>query len=200
MAMKYSEFKPSQFDNHIYIEDREDWLVAPVMMTRDTAAPVALSNWSVIQRELGEESEETYEVHRFNHWAIGWLEIILVHPDLEDKLNEIEGALADYPVLNEDDLSEKETEAQTEAWDNCICSDVGRELRFYAHPIEFDNEDTDAEDYWGELADDTQWEFFSKAMVELNAYWVHTNEGAGVSVDIDDLADTIYELILDAVQ
>ena len=32
----YSEFRPSAFDSHIELEDRENWIVLPLAQTRDS--------------------------------------------------------------------------------------------------------------------------------------------------------------------
>jgi hypothetical protein len=120
----YSSFRPTGFDSHIEInrddeESREDWLVVPVSHNRDSEC-FAESNFAVALEMLGGESE-TVEVHRFSHWGPGWFELILVKPDTlaEAIAYEIEGKLADYPLLDEDDCSEREHIAAQETWENC---------------------------------------------------------------------------------
>ena len=115
--MFYKDFAPTQFDPAGKgLPDRQDWLVLPLSITRDTEDPLTLSNWEVALRELGGESE-TVEVHRFGHWGPGWFEIILVHPDRETEVEEIEGSLENYPILDEDHFSEKEWEVMSDLWD-----------------------------------------------------------------------------------
>ena len=122
MAITYSEYQPTGFDpKGLGLEDRRNWLVAPVGLTRESDI-LSESNFASALRTLGGESE-TVEVHRFRHWAVGWFEIILVHPDREDEINEMEGALLDYPVLDESDWSEREYEAIQDYWDNMDLSD-----------------------------------------------------------------------------
>jgi hypothetical protein len=65
---------------------------------------------------LGGESE-TVEVHRFGHWGPGWFEIILVHPDRETEIDELEGSLENYPVLDDEDYSRREYDDCCEYWD-----------------------------------------------------------------------------------
>jgi hypothetical protein len=57
-----------------------------------------------------------------NHWAVGWVEGLLVHKDAPEELlreaDEIVCALADYPVLDEGHFSEMEHEEVCRTWEN----------------------------------------------------------------------------------
>lgn len=56
----------------------------------------------------------------FNHWAVGWLEFILVHeqsPKLQ-QAQEIYDALSNYSILDEEALGEMELNDAEEAWSN----------------------------------------------------------------------------------
>lgn len=116
---RYGDFSPTQFDHHIELDEREDWLVLPVSQTRDSGC-LAQSNFYAALGIMGGESENV-EVHRFGHWGPGWFEIIIFNPadpELLRKAEDIERSLEDYPVLNEDDLSAREWEDMLESWDN----------------------------------------------------------------------------------
>lgn len=79
------------------------------------------SNFRSALEALGGESE-TVHVVREGHWAVGWIEWIAIHESDEKALAiqyEIEGSLADYPVLDELDWSEEEAEEASEVWRNC---------------------------------------------------------------------------------
>jgi len=78
----YCKFRPTQLDSHIPLEDREDWLVAPLIVTRDTEDKRVLNNWDRTRGKLKilDPKGEAHEVHRFRHWGPGWYEIILVKP------------------------------------------------------------------------------------------------------------------------
>jgi hypothetical protein len=68
---------------------------------------------------LGGESE-TVIVVRESHWAVGWVEWIAVHASDTRALEECDRLLArleNYPVLDEDDFSEREWNAAAEYWD-----------------------------------------------------------------------------------
>jgi hypothetical protein len=78
------------------------------------------SNFEIGLKMLGGESE-TVRVERYGHWAVGWIEEIYVKPNsaAHEIAKEIESKLADYPVLNESDFSEKEINEANEVWKNC---------------------------------------------------------------------------------
>lgn len=116
--IRYSEFRPTQFDPHFTLEDREDWFVAPWSQTRDSG-PYDQSNFHSCLKALGGESE-TVEVHRFGHWGPGWFEIIIVHPDHVKTLEELEAAFSNYPVVDDEDLSRREYENAMEYLEQCI--------------------------------------------------------------------------------
>lgn len=110
----YGEFRPSPFDTRgIGLSDRQDWLVAPVGQNRDSEA-LPRSNFFTAVKLFEEKDEEgdDFEVHRFGHWGPGWFELILVRPGSEcaKVAEEIEAALADYPVLDDEYFSQLEWE------------------------------------------------------------------------------------------
>ena len=129
----YCEFAPTPFDRAgAFLDDRQDWLVLPVGRTRDTADPLTLSNFEVAERELDEIDPDgnDHELHSFNHWGPGWFEILIVRPDTPCHARAIEmaDALADYPVLDESDYSQREYDMICETWDNMSTSDRIDEL------------------------------------------------------------------------
>lgn len=114
----YKEFAPTQFDiKGLSLKDKQNWLVAPVGQNRDSEI-FELSNFRVAKRQFEEidADEESHEVHRFGHWACGWFEIILINPDSQcaEIAERMEAALADYPVLDDEDFSELEYEMEYE--------------------------------------------------------------------------------------
>jgi len=103
-------------ETYYILDDRQDWLVLPVSQTRDSGE-LDQSNFAQALELLGGESE-TVEVHRFGHWGSGWFEIIIVRPysKAHPLALIIEERLADYPVLNEEDYSQREFDAASEFW------------------------------------------------------------------------------------
>lgn len=77
------------------------------------------SNWDAILSALGGESE-TVIVTRASHWAIGWMELLLVHETDSKALemsDELIRRIEDYPILNEEDYFTREAEAKNAMWE-----------------------------------------------------------------------------------
>jgi len=153
---RYSDYQPTGFDpKGIVLSDQQDWLVLPCGRNRDSM-PLDESNFAVALKELGDESD-TVEVHRFGHWACGWFEIIIVKPDTSEAetANEIENSLADYPVLDDCDYSEREDQYATEVWNNCfdlvgkveLCQKYSISIFAARHSYAPDNDNGSMRDY-----------------------------------------------------
>lgn len=69
-----------------------------------------------------DESVPVYD-WRASHWAVGWVEYLMVRPDAPEAVRAeaqaIADALADYPVLDEDDWSELEYAEAAAYWASC---------------------------------------------------------------------------------
>ena len=80
-------------------------------------------------------------VVRENHWACGWIEWIGIHKDAASIIalaEEIESRLEDYPVVDEEDWSELETEEANKVWANCYnASERIAYIRKYRSQFEF---------------------------------------------------------------
>ncbi len=85
----------------------------PGSIHRDSS-DLELSNHAVIIRELQElDLEDSWDVMRFNHWAVGWVEEIAINienPDLVSLGANITERLDDYSSLDEDDYIERRWE------------------------------------------------------------------------------------------
>ena len=118
----YSDFRPSQFDAAgLGLPAKQSWRVIPCSQTRDSE-PLDRSNFKAALESLGGEGE-TVEIHRFGHWGPGWFEIIIVDPSDNTAMgtaDDIEACLADYPVLDEEALSELE-DAELHDWADQEC-------------------------------------------------------------------------------
>jgi hypothetical protein len=118
----YSKFQPTGFDpKGLGLEDQQDWLVVEVSHNRDSG-PLDKSNWESLVKSLDkiDPDGKDHEAHSFNHWGPGWFEIMLVRPGsaCETEAEEIEGALSDYPVLDEEDYSRRTHDEACEAWEH----------------------------------------------------------------------------------
>lgn len=132
--MKYSSFQPTGFDiKGLGLPEQQDWIVAG-FRHRDGDI-LEESNWEVTCKELPEG--DNVEIHRFGHWAVGWIELILVRPDTPESriAEEIEGALSDYPVLSDDDYSNRCWNAIHDEWENMslcdrieLCAEEGESI------------------------------------------------------------------------
>lgn len=105
---RYGEFKPTQFDKPLKVQqgDTANWLVFPHGDNRDASALVRCNFTSIktILEDIEEEGEN-WQVHRFNHWGPGWYEILIWNEDNEpihNKAIELIQSLNDHPVIDED--------------------------------------------------------------------------------------------------
>ena len=112
----YSEYSPTGFDaKGLALPDKQDWLVV-IGRNRDSDC-LANSNFDCALKSLGGESDDC-KIHSFNHWACGWLEIVIVRPDTACAriAEEIENSLSDYPVLDDEDYSQREWTMASDYW------------------------------------------------------------------------------------
>jgi hypothetical protein len=115
--VRFADWRPTAFDARgLGSDGQEDWRVLPVMRTRDSG-PRADSNFESAIRILDSAGAEYAEV-RLGHWGPGWVEIVVVRPDDIGlaTAGRIACELADYPILDEDDLSAREVDAVADAW------------------------------------------------------------------------------------
>lgn len=79
------------------------------------------SNFRSGLKIIGGETE-TVRVICDGHWAVGWIEYILIHESDADALamaDEILGAIEEYPVVVESDFCELEREEADDIWRYC---------------------------------------------------------------------------------
>lgn len=101
------------------------------------------SNFICGLEALGGESD-TVQVIREGHWAVGWVEWIAIHQDDTAALkiaDSIAEKLEDYPVVNEDHLSELEWDEAQTYWGQLsirerveLCQDAGVCIFAARHP------------------------------------------------------------------
>ena len=68
-----------------------------------------------------DEKTSRFAVHE-GHWAVGWVEWIAIHQDDTAAVKlaeEMEASLENYPVLDENDWSEREMEEANQVWKSC---------------------------------------------------------------------------------
>lgn len=178
----FSTSRPSQFDQTWATAstsevDRDDWIVAPCLITRDSP-PLEISNWETMQAILDDAGIE-YEIHRHAHWGPGWIEICIVEPtEVGIKtLESIIGTLANYPVLNEDDLAEREDEDAIASWSAYGQYDF---VRWLAN--EFDLHETTVD-------------FLHEADIPMVGYETHGDGAHFLYADAFETRDSVAKLI-----
>jgi len=121
----YKDHTPTVFDRHICGE-LDSFYIAPCSQSRDSSILEKVNFETMGGRVLAASQHDETEIHRFGHWACGWYEMLLIHPDDIPALivaAELSAALADYPSLNDEAYSMAEIEAAAEYWSRCRVSD-----------------------------------------------------------------------------
>lgn len=98
----------------------DGWGIGPVGHHRDSDV-LTESNWETVVAMFSEISEEgsaderwdvrgDWAICRFRHWAVGWVEELAIRLDgpCLQVAADIADALEDYPVLDDEDHSERE--------------------------------------------------------------------------------------------
>lgn len=98
----------------------EDWMKDWYMLvgrSRDSSV-LEQSNFDAALKLLGGESE-TVQIVRFNHWAVGWIEELMISPEDSKAVEialDIKDKLGEYPVLDDVDFSQREWNQAVEYW------------------------------------------------------------------------------------
>lgn len=89
---------------------------------------LAVSNYEVAQERLGEAALFDDGVsYRSDLWPGGTIYTLVIRADDAGAVREavsIIRALSDYPVLDDEDLSQRESDAMWKTWENCFRSDT----------------------------------------------------------------------------
>lgn len=132
--------------------------------TRDSDI-LSESNWAVACESLKAEAydggADRFDVRpvvyhwRAGHWACGWIEYLCVRADAPESAltaaGEIVCSLADYPVLSDDDFSEREWNAMCESWEHGSIRDRVEWLQYAGQCIFSARRDALPEDDTGAL-------------------------------------------------
>ena len=99
---------------------RKHYYLAPVSTSRD-ADILTRSNWEVVTDEILKVAKhEDTEIHRFDHWACGWYEQLLIHKSDTEALKVAEEwccFLSDYPVASDEHYSKLQWDEAAEYWE-----------------------------------------------------------------------------------
>lgn len=102
---QFAQARPS-----CYYGEHDGWYIVAAVH-RDSDA-LDRSNLQVLLADLGGESESVI-IERAGHWAVGWIDYLIVNPHAKDKLRIAIAAskrLEDYPVLDDEHFSALEYE------------------------------------------------------------------------------------------
>lgn len=111
------------------------------------------SNFEAALKALGGESD-TVKIIRDSHWACGWIEWLGIDESdaaALEKADDIADALADYPVLDENDYADRE---YRDFWANCkkavqdYCHEHGLEYSDALTERVAQNSDEITSEYW----------------------------------------------------
>ncbi len=103
----------SDQDSWLRDTSKSDWLIL-YTQHRDSDI-LTRSNWEVLVEDLGEGCETMSA----SHWAVGWVEYLLINPDDSEAVRRAEDwecVLADYPVCDDEHYSNMETKEADEFW------------------------------------------------------------------------------------
>lgn len=104
--------------NNYMGDDKSDHYVVYAKVVREGCI-LSESNYDKIKECLEAIDSEADLDFYVSHWAVGPIDYILVHEDNEPLLREadkIAKALADYPILDEEDFSKREWQWANENW------------------------------------------------------------------------------------
>ncbi len=100
--------------------DLSVWGFSPIAQNRDSDL-LEQSNFAKAVEVMRNKHPHSVQVERFGHWACGWIEQLMVKTSNKramQTLLELLESLEDYPVLDEEDLGNREAEQAYEAYDS----------------------------------------------------------------------------------
>lgn len=128
-------------DSNYMGEDYSEYYIA-VSHHRDSDL-IAESNFYSIKEYLEHYYPDQTEVVRLGHWAVGWVELLLIHESNVHACDEADQIIADlenkYPIYDEDDWSRRVYESAEEIWLNS--PEWEREELCKALDVEYDGTD-----------------------------------------------------------
>jgi hypothetical protein len=106
------------YSNYLGQIPEPEWLCV-LTRNRDSEC-LTESNWRCALERLGGEGDNV-QIDRFGHWACGWWEALSVKAGSPQQriAQEIKSSLSDYPVLDEEDWSNLESEEADRVWRDC---------------------------------------------------------------------------------
>jgi hypothetical protein len=164
----YGDWRNNERNN-----DEGNWFLSEYLGGSDySGGSVTRSNVAVFKEEHKDyEWEFWVEVHG----GYGTYQIVINLKNLpkDHPIYETLNKLENYPILDENDHSEKEMEAQDEAWDNWV-------RREFLDAIGYNDLSLEDQDL---LTEDVMYEIFRTCCDNTNTYWEEESDGFWIDVD-----------------
>lgn len=137
-------------ENYIGSTNFNGWYV--VLGRNRDSDTLSESNWEAALEMLGGESRSV-QIFRFGHWACGWIEYLCVRGPHYAQGLEIEKKLEGYPVLDDDDFSEREASEWQQGWEDWgyreFCRELVKQFELSDGVVNFlESADKSECDYW----------------------------------------------------
>lgn len=109
------------------------WQIVAIGSVHRDSDTVAQSNHTVLCELLEkiDPNQDHWGLLQCNHWAVGWIDHIIVdteHTELMQEIRECDNALADYPILSDDHHSQLEFDLHCDDSCGSDCSLCDSEL------------------------------------------------------------------------
>jgi len=189
-----------------YYGERPDWLIV-LTRCRDSEI-LSNSNFESALSALGGESEYV-GVERSSHWAVGWVEYLVIDPSQAELVKQAEGIqsqLEDYPIFDESDFLEREFNCYLESWDSWGRDEYKKDAvkALATHYVGRMSEvwtNDEILDAARELEDNVIDNIARETHSELN--WEYQGEGDGVTINIEGMVkhtdfDKLSDLAIEA--
>lgn len=162
-----------------------DWKVSPSgrYLIDDFLSGSDYSNSSLIQVSNVQVWEETFKDSEGKKWCkihggYGTFAIVIDTEQSAPEMNEFLDALACYPSIDDDRLSELEMEAQNEAWDNWGYKEFVKALeKRFEHDLDFPNEKR-------------IFTVFNETADHIGEYWINENADS-MYINIDRIVKAV---------
>jgi hypothetical protein len=172
-----------------YYGERGEWLI--VLSRHRDSDCLTQSNFESALAALGGEGEHV-AIERSNHWAVGWVEYLVVDPaqgEIVAQAQEMRDRLEDYPVLDEENWSKRECDEYMESWESWGRSEYQNALK--SRLYDGDNEESERLQLLKEACDDLDNEQIDelRSQAAQSVNWEYQAEGSGVTINISGLAN-----------
>lgn len=170
----FADLNAKGFPCAYHDDDGDQWRVTGIGQNRDSGLLDRVNFTSAIK--ILENAGIDHDVKRARHWAVGWVEDLVIRADDDKAIAEIErirAALANYPVLDDDAYSAAECAQEEEDWQNFGARELRRALvrRLPAWEDAFDRMNADA-----------LWNLYRATADAIGVDVTHDTEGANFYV------------------